>query len=179
MPKTPIDYSKTVIYKLQHNDDESLLYVGSTTDFTRRKSQHKSDCNNENSTSYNQKKYQMIRSNGGWDAFTMIEIEKFPCRDSRQAHRREDELIREMKSNMNMIKANREIEEIKEYNKQYKKNWNIENKEEIKEYHKQYRIDNQETIAERITCECGCISRRDSIARHKKTQKHISLMNSI
>lgn len=35
------DYSKTIIYKIQHEDDESLVYVGSTTNFTRRKCEHK------------------------------------------------------------------------------------------------------------------------------------------
>ena len=39
MPRTPIDYSKTLIYKLVKNDDydNANVYVGSTTDFTRRK----------------------------------------------------------------------------------------------------------------------------------------------
>ena len=41
MPKTKTDYSKTVIYKIQHIEDESLVYVGSTTNFTKRKSHHK------------------------------------------------------------------------------------------------------------------------------------------
>mmetsp|Transcript_10373 Transcript_10373/g.13544 ORF Transcript_10373/g.13544 Transcript_10373/m.13544 type:complete len:135 (+) Transcript_10373:56-460(+) len=115
MPKTPVDYSKTVIYKIQHNEDETLLYVGSTTDFTRRKSQHKTCCYNINRKEYNQKKYQMIRNNGGWDAFTMVEIEKFPCRNSREATRREDELMRQMKCNMNSNKAYRTPEERLDY----------------------------------------------------------------
>ena len=41
MPRKNIDYSKTIIYKIQHIDKEELLYVGSTTDFRRRKSKHK------------------------------------------------------------------------------------------------------------------------------------------
>ena len=31
MPKLPIDYSKTLIYKIEHIKDENLLYVGHTT----------------------------------------------------------------------------------------------------------------------------------------------------
>ena len=45
MPKTATDYSKNVIYKIQNNDDDSLLYVGHTTNFIKRKNNHKSDCN--------------------------------------------------------------------------------------------------------------------------------------
>jgi hypothetical protein len=38
MPKTTIDYSKTVIYKIVCNDlDVKDIYIGSTTEFTKRK----------------------------------------------------------------------------------------------------------------------------------------------
>ena len=49
MPKLPIDYSKTIIYKIVCNDTNITdCYVGHTTDFTRRKQLHKNDCNNPN-----------------------------------------------------------------------------------------------------------------------------------
>jgi len=41
MPKTAMDYSKCCIYKIEHIDDESLVYVGHTTNFDKRKAQHK------------------------------------------------------------------------------------------------------------------------------------------
>ena len=47
-----IDYSKSVIYKIEHVDNPELLYVGSTTDFIRRKSQHKNTCINSNSKEF-------------------------------------------------------------------------------------------------------------------------------
>jgi len=65
MPKTAMDYSKCCIYKIEHIDDESLVYVGHTTEFNKRKAHHKSRCNNENEKSFNCKLYQMIRNNGG------------------------------------------------------------------------------------------------------------------
>ena len=160
MPLTKVDYSKTVIYKLVHNEDESLIYVGSTTDFTRRKSQHKHDCNNPNSKKYNHKKYQMIRGNGGWDMFKMIEIEKFQCNDKREAEKRENEIMNELKANMNSIKSHCGYDTKNEYNKQY-------------------RIDNKDKIKEKITCECGCMIRRDNIAKHRKSKKHIQRMEQL
>jgi len=66
MPKTPIDYSKSVIYKIEHLEKPDLLYVGSTTDFIRRKAEHKSSCNNNKDKLYNSKVYEMIRANDGW-----------------------------------------------------------------------------------------------------------------
>ena len=47
MPKKPIDYSNCCIYKLEHIENESLIYVGHTTNFKQRKAQHKNNCNNE------------------------------------------------------------------------------------------------------------------------------------
>ena len=69
MPKKEIDYSKCVIYKIQHKDNDALLYVGHTTDFIKRKCNHKTNVKCEPSSKYNLKVYQMIRENGGWDNF--------------------------------------------------------------------------------------------------------------
>ena len=68
MPKLPTDYSKTIIYKIIKNDDfeNSNVYIGSTTDFIRRKSHHKWNCNNENRKEYNRKVYKIIRENIFW-----------------------------------------------------------------------------------------------------------------
>ena len=80
MPKKPIDYNNTIIYKIVCNNlDIKDVYVGHTTDFTKRKHQHKHICNNVNSKSHNFKVYNSIRENGGWDNWSMIEIEKFEC----------------------------------------------------------------------------------------------------
>jgi len=44
MPKTPMDYSKCSIYKIEHIENESLVYVGHTTNFIKRKAEHKYNC---------------------------------------------------------------------------------------------------------------------------------------
>jgi len=76
MPYKPIDYSKCCIYKIEHVNDDKLIYIGNTTNFKQRKSAHKTCCNNENTNQYNYKVYKTIRENGGWKMFKMIEIEK-------------------------------------------------------------------------------------------------------
>ena len=83
MPKKAIDYSNCCIYKIEHIDKDDLVYVGHTTNFTKRKNQHKSCCNNENNKHFNLKVYQMIRQNGGWNMFRRIEVEKYSCTDKR------------------------------------------------------------------------------------------------
>ena len=78
-----IDYSNTIMYKIVPNDlNLDLIYIGHTTNFRTRKSLHKSRCNNINGKCYNSKVYSMIRENGNWSEWSMVEIEKYPCLDS-------------------------------------------------------------------------------------------------
>ena len=49
MPRKEINYQNTLIYKIQHIEKEDLIYIGHTTDFTKRKCSHKHMCNNVNS----------------------------------------------------------------------------------------------------------------------------------
>ena len=164
MPKKPIDYSNCCIYKIEHIENESLIYVGHTTNFKQRKAEHKNTCNNEKHTRFNLKLYTMIRLNGGWEMFVMIEVEKYPCNDKREAAKRENELMKELKSTMNKIKSFRTNEEILEEHRQRerqryeenkeeiiikKKEYREKNKDKIKETRKKYREDNKEKIATR------------------------------
>ena len=125
MPKTPIDYSKAVIYSIVCKTDETLLYVGSTTEFTKRKSAHKTDCINENSGKHNCPVYVMIRANGGWDNFNMTPVKEFPCNNKIQLVIEEERLRQEMNANLNTLRAYRSLEvhkkEMKEWNEQYRK----------------------------------------------------------
>ena len=98
MPKKNVDFSKTVIYKIQHTEIDELLYVGHTTDFVNRKRGHKSNCYNDNIGAYNNKLYQTIRQNGGRDAFSMVILKPFPCQNWNKARSEEDKVMREMKA---------------------------------------------------------------------------------
>ena len=62
-----VNYSKGIVYKLCCKDvNITDIYIGSTTNFTRRKWGHKTACNNEKDKSYNFKVYQFIRNHGGF-----------------------------------------------------------------------------------------------------------------
>ena len=122
MPRKAIDYNNTVIYKIQHIEKEELLYVGHTTDFRKRKNSHKSSCNVKDGKQYNVKVYKMIRDNGNWEMFNMIEIKKFACNNRREAEAEEDRIMRELKATMNMNRAFLTSEELKVYKKYGKKN---------------------------------------------------------
>ena len=83
MAKKKINYQNTVIYKISCDDTEDF-YIGSTTDFTSRKSSHKTACTNEKHKSYNFKVYKTIREYSGWQNWRMVVVEKFPCDNRRE-----------------------------------------------------------------------------------------------
>ena len=146
MPKISIDYSNCSIYKIEHIEDETLIYVGHTTNFKRRKAQHKKCCNNEKSKEFNFKLYAMIRENGGFSMFKMIEVEKYPCNDRREADKRENEVMKELKASMNKNRSFITNEERLEKGKIYKE----ENKDKIKETVKEYKEKHKDNIKQYI-----------------------------
>jgi len=84
------DYSKVIIYKIVCNDlSINQIYVGSTIDFNARKYRHKHRCKKADNNAFNYKLYKFINEHGGWQNFTMVEIEKFRCNDRREAFARE------------------------------------------------------------------------------------------
>ena len=154
MPK--IDCSKMLIYKIVCKDiNVKDLYVGSTTNYHKRKQHHKCVFNNKKSEKYNYALYKCIRDNGGWDNFEMILIENYPCEYVQEAHKQERLWLEKLNANLNMVIPIRTREEIKEYyiinienKKDYQKQYNITNADKIKDYQKQYRINNVEKIKE-------------------------------
>ena len=138
MPRNPIDYSKTYVYKIVCKDPTITdVYVGHTTDPTSRKNQHKHRCNNPNDKSYNLLVYQCIRNYGGWDNFEMIIIECISCIDAHDARKNERNWLETLHATLNMSIPTRTYDE-----------YYIQNKDEISETHKQYREQNKDKINE-------------------------------
>ncbi len=104
MPKITIDYTNTIIYKIYCNNPENKdLYVGHTTNFVQRKHSHKQNCMNSKSPCYNLKLYQVIRSNGGWDNWTMEILNFFKCKNGYEARVKEQEYFTLLGATLNSI----------------------------------------------------------------------------
>ena len=161
MPKTSTDYSHTIIYKICCKDISIHdIYVGHTTNFVQRKNQHKTCCCNINSKKYNQYVYEFIRNVGGFDNWSMIQIEERDCKNKRDAEAIEHYWISTLNAKLN---SNKPYAMCKEEPQLYKKCWYEENKQEILEkakdhygenkeqkleYQKQYAEENKEQIKE-------------------------------
>ena len=53
------------------------------------------------SNSYKQSKYKIIKENGGWDNWDMIEIAKYNCKDHTEARLKEQQHFQELNSSLN------------------------------------------------------------------------------
>jgi len=176
MPKNETDYSNTIIYKLCCNDITIKdIYIGHTTNFTKRKSHHKSSCFNNNDKKYNQYVYQFIRNNGGWENWSMIQIQEHNCKNKREAESIEHYWIEKNTAKLNtnnpyamckeepqlykqcwyedkkehiLEKAKEHYEENKEQKIEYQKQYSKENKEKIAEQQEKYREKNKEKLSE-------------------------------
>ena len=170
MPKFPMDYSNTYFYKIVSKDPDDLnMYIGHTTNFTKRKHRHKGCCLNENNTHHNLPLYQHIRLNGGWENWDMILIEIEKCNNELEARAREKYYIEMFKSSLNSIKRPYVSEEEK---KELYKEYSDEHREEILEQKKEYWQNNRE---ERLEYRHEYYEReRDNILERKKekTGKH-------
>ena len=104
MPKTDIDYSNTIIYKITcKNKSITDVYVGHTTNFVQRKHAHKQSCKNIKSLNHNCKLYEVIRANGGWENWQMEIINFFNCADHYEARKREQEYFTSLNATLNSI----------------------------------------------------------------------------
>jgi len=143
------NYQNGTIYKIVCKDAEITdCYVGSTTSHLKRKSQHKSRCNNKNDKEYNYPVYRFIRDNGGWDNWEFVLLEDYPCRNKKQLNIRERFWFEKLGARLNSIYPQRSMKEWKEENKEYHKTHYQKNKEQILEGHKKYREENKEKIKE-------------------------------
>jgi hypothetical protein len=190
MPKKPIDYTKTIFYRIVCNDiNIKDCYVGHTTNFIKRKQHHKNNTNDENDNHYNIYVYKFIRDNGGWNNWSMIIIDNVKCDNLLDALRQERKFFEEYQATLNKQIPSRTRQEWKEDNKDNIKKWKEDNKDIIKEQRKNYRELNKDKIKEYretnkdkikeqrhqlIFCDCCKINIiRSNISTHYKTMKHI------
>ena len=207
MPRKPINYTKSCVYRLVHNF--ITYYVGSTTNICKRKAQHKYDCNNEKSNQYNIEMYKFIREHGGWSKWDMIQIEAYPeCKTSdelRTHERKHFDILRPSLNTNRPLTTEDEKKQMKSRDdKKYRlnnkddikerdRNYYLNNKDKIKEYYEEYKNFNKDKIQEYMenyrkqnvdkikkicVCECGKQYLHCNVSRHIKTKHHICFLQN-
>ena len=146
---------KVTIYSMYKiipkNKNLFFSYIGHTYNFIERKCQHKKNTTNtKDNKHYHLKVYQTIRDNGGWDAWEMIELEKYACSTKLEARMREQQLIIEHNANINTLSAFITEEERKKKKQEITNKYISENVELIKEQQKQYKQEHKDVIKEQM-----------------------------
>ena len=136
------DFTNSIIYHIRHMESKEVVYVGSTTNFSQRKTKHKYNCNHEGKECFTYPIYSHIRDNGGFDCFEVIPIQSLKLENKTQLLIAEQEEIDKHRNLVNSRKAHRPIEEHKEYDKADNE-LKFYYKNSPKEYIKQSRKDSQ------------------------------------
>ena len=177
-----VNYQEGKIYKIVSYQTDKI-YIGSTckTLLCQRFAGHKNNYKKwlkNNPKCHKITSFELLQYN---DA-QIILLENFPCENKNELHAREYQLIQD---NLNIVvnhhknqyinkKLYNQLPSVKEYNKQYYKQYSKTDK--YKQFVKKYNhVD--------IICEICCTKgRRHDFARHSKTkyhQKYLQLNNSI
>jgi len=167
-----VNYGNSIIYKLCCKDPTiEEIYVGSTTNFHRRKKQHKESCTNPRSKKYTYPVYTYIRDNGDWENFDMVQVVKVTAKDKRDLHATERKYVEELGATLN-----------KQVPTKTRKQYYDDNREKIidrvKKYYVEHRAQRRVYLDAVVTCECGLTSSRSHLARHKRTKRHLKRMAS-
>ena len=178
MPKTVLDYSNTIIYKITCKDTSvNELYVGHTTNFVQRKHAHKQSCVNSKSPNHNCKLYSTIRENGGWKNWIMDIVHFFNCNNQCEARTKEQEYFVLLKATLNSVEP---MPSIKIVPKPPIKT--VPNVTETQENGDTFKYDtNQQRSSKTHRCEaCDFMSSsRKDYNRHLITSKHIKRSSEI
>lgn len=159
-----------LIYKIVCNDlSIKDTYVGSCQAFRARKNSHKNSCSNSNNNNYNFNVYKFIRANGGWNNWSMLQIETVMFREKRELLTKERYWLETLGATLNKTIPSRTYKESNQAHYEA-------NKEQINEKHKQYRETNKQQLAEKakqlITCDCTRTIRKSDIIKHKNSKIH-------
>ena len=180
MPPKPMNFSKTVIYKICCRDlTVTDVYVGSTTHIVKRRCNHKSRCANETGKHYNLQVYRFIRANGGFENWDVIVIEEFRCENSEQARTRERFWLEQLGATLNSRRPIETKQDVKDQTKKYYTEHTAELKEQVKKYRTEHAAEIKAQQAERITCQCGVEHSRGNKAIHLRTAKHVAAMAAL
>ena len=146
MPKKDTNYNQTHFYKIVCKDlNVKECYVGHTTNFKNRKSEHKRRCETANARGHNLYVYCFIRANGGWKNWDMILLQTVSCKDGLHARQQEREFIEREYSMLNQDRPYITETERKETKRQ----WMLDNTDSVKASQARYYEENKELVKAR------------------------------
>lgn len=197
-------YQEGKIYKIVCNITGEIYYGSTIKTLEERLRLHKQNknCVSRNIINRGDYKIELIKDYPCDSKYELVEEESKYIRENKCInfiipHRTQKQYIEDNKEKI--------AQQMKEYNEKHKKEiqdckkkWKENNKEEIKQQMKKYYEDNKEELKEyskdyyeknkkeiskkrkeKIKCECGALVSSCNLTKHKKTFKHIKLMECL
>lgn len=178
-------YQSGKVYKIINSQTDDV-YVGSTyLTLAERMIQHYKDSKKGNGS-----KLHHLMNQIGFEHFTIVLLEAYPCGNKEELVKREEFYRQQLQPTLNILRCHADIAHgltREEYKKQYKtihkqkcseynKKYRLENKDKVQEYNKAHREKINAYNQEILTCECGKEITRRHMARHRRTTIHAKLM---
>jgi hypothetical protein len=147
------------------------LYVGSCQSFRTRKNHHKHTCNTESNKGHNAPVYTFIRLNGGWDNWSIIQVEEYNFNNRQELRTRERYWLEQLQATLNYQTPSRTR---KEKNDTYRQEGRY--KDRILAYSKEWKLNNKDKTANYnkilVTCECHKTILKNHYKRHCGSKQH-------
>jgi hypothetical protein len=142
MPRKATNYANGIQYKIVCKDPTITdCYNGSCVSFKDRKNSHKNQSLNPNCKAYNFKVYRFIRDNGGWENWTFIQLEEFPCKSKQELVLRERHWFDIIKPTLNSQSPMTTPQERKHNMVKYANEHKVEISANKQKYHSAHRVD--------------------------------------
>ncbi len=166
-----MNYATGKIYKVI-NDQTNDIYIGSTCQpLYKRMSSHR-NC----ASKHPERKIYKLMNEIGNSHFNVILIENFPTDSKDKLRAREQYHIDLHKPSLNAIGAVFNDAQHKLYQKNFDKQYRLDNKEWIKQRNAQYHADNYELLNKKHNCTCGGEYTHKHKTMHLKSRKHIDYL---
>jgi hypothetical protein len=181
---------KIRVYKIWYEDCPEEFYIGSTkeTHLSERMTEHRKSCRKGKGANL----YIRMREKG-INEFKYVQIAWANVSSKEEQRQIEQTYIDQLKPTLNMIRAFRSEEYLKEYTIKKKQKYRKEHKEQLSEKSKEYYQEHKEHITDynkhyrenaknMRTCICGTeynIGKKYNIEKHfqsKKHQEHVKLI---
>jgi len=170
-----VKYENSKIYKIVCNKT-GLIYIGSTCEkyISKRLQHHLGNYKHWLKNNIHYMSSFEIFKNGDYEIQL---IENVNCNDIYQLKNRERYHI-ENNDCVNINIPNR-TEKERANTPEYKQKRAVLNKIHNKKYYEENKEKINNFRKEKVKCECGCLVTRKNLERHKKTEKHINLIEFI
>ena len=166
-----------LIYSITKKNSTEILYIGSTTNFTRRQSTHRTSCIStvEKNKKYMLELYQYIRNNDGFGNFIFNVVLEFVCSSLTEQRQKEQEYIDKygLGNLLNDRDAYITPDEKKRRDRIRSKKAQDRNRDEYNKRKRDYYSKNSTEINEKrnekFLCSCGKFISKNHKARHLRT----------